>query len=422
MGKHKPIHASAGEPRICQEHAYGGNVPGAPSAPLEGVILAGVHRWGASALDQVISRPLLPVVGWPIIVHTLRWLQRGGVNSVAICANSDTKHLCRWLGSGSAFQMKVNYYVDMTPRGPAGCVRDAVLDREARAFVVIEGAVLPQIDLNDVLRKHEESNAILTVVLLRIPCENHVGQDLFKPAGIYIFAPQALAHIPTKGYQDIKEKLILRLFTEGENIASYVVNHDAVLQVIDTATYLSVNQCLLGQMARWGICPADYIRHKLALVHKSAKVSSRARLIGPVLVEPTCVVEDQVIVVGPSILGMGSHVDRSAVVSRSVLWRDCRVHSQARLDHCILTDQASVAGHTALRNMVCIGDNLDHTPAWLASSEASWDLASVKMTDSVWEAGGSKQRKFDRAGVYPSRIAQKGLVDNHWPLAPPHVP
>ncbi len=419
MGKHKHSDAVARETCFPRNYPDEGRGHDAPSTPIQGVILAGVHRWGASALDQVVSRPLLPVIGWPIVAHILQWLRKGGVEGVTICANSDTKHLRHWLGAGSAFRMDLDYYVDMTPRGPAGCVHDALLDREAQAYVVVEGAILPQIDLNDLLRKHLESRAVLTVAVVRDRPGESYGREWLKPAGIYVFAPQALADIPTKGYQDIKEKLIPDLYAKGEHIARYVVEHDAILRIIDTASYLSVNQYLIGQMARWGLCPADYERYKLALVHKTARISNHARFIGPVLVEPACVVEDQAIIVGPSILGMGSYVGHHTVVSRSVLWRDCRVYGPARLDRCILTDQARVSAHAVLSNMVCIGDPSGRVPAWLAPSDSSEDSASVKTTDSAWRSGWPGQGKIAQGDAQRFDVPQNLPVNENNPTVPP---
>ncbi|NLX13675.1 MAG: NDP-sugar synthase [Phycisphaerales bacterium] len=410
MGTLRHDAASASGFGMATEFQAAGGGPSTPEAIVQGVILAGIHRWGAFALDEVVSRSLWPVAGRSVIAHTLKWLRKAGVENVTICANSDTQYMYRLLGTGCTFRMQLDYYMDISPRGPAGCVRDAMLGSVARAFVVVEGAILPQIDLDDLLRKHAESNAALTMVVSRDPVADQAGMEMLRPAGIYVFAPRISADIPERGYQDIKETLVPKLFARGENIASYVVDHDAVLRIIDTASYHSVNNWVIERMARWGLCPADYTRHKLALVHKTAKVSSGARLLGPVLIEPSCVVEDQAIIVGPMVLGVGSHIGRKVVVSRSVLWHDCHVQTQAKLDHCILTHGARIEAYAAFDHMVCVGDYLDCSQGRLALSPLCGDLAIRQTAGPAGDVKGSKRREIIRSNTRRRQIVRDCLV------------
>ena len=188
---------------------------------VRGIVLAGVHAWNRDVLERVVARPLLPVAARPLIWHVLQWLRGGGVVQASICGNSDTTVLLRRLGDGAAWGMSLEYYEDIMPRGPAGCARDASAGCGASAFVVVEGTIMPRVDLAGLLGAHEESKAALTVVVggsgQRDGCVAGDGQ----PTGIYVFSPRVLEEVPALGYQDIKEALIPRLYKSGELVATY---------------------------------------------------------------------------------------------------------------------------------------------------------------------------------------------------------
>jgi NDP-sugar pyrophosphorylase family protein len=97
-----------------------------------------------------------------------------------------------------------------------------------------------------------------------------------------------------------------------------------------------------------GPVPEGYSLREEALVHASSRVSPQARLVGPLVVGPGVTVEDNVTLVGPTAIGSGSHVARGAVVSRSVLWSNCRLGTESLVDRCLVSDDALVPPRTNL--------------------------------------------------------------------------
>ena len=161
-----------------------GSVPGAAALPgVYGIVLAGVHAWGGCVLDEVICRPLVPIAARPLVCHALEWLRGQGIPAASLCANSDTQGLRGYLGSGSGLGLALEYYEDVMPRGPAGCVRDAGAGRQAKWLVVVYGTIVPQIALADVLRAHEASRALLTIVAAQGGPGRSCDGKALEPAG-----------------------------------------------------------------------------------------------------------------------------------------------------------------------------------------------------------------------------------------------
>lgn len=320
---------------------------------VEGIVLAGVHSWGNSALDRVACWPLVPVAGEPLLSHTIRWLGGADIKGVNICANSDTLHVSRVLGDGQKCGAVLEYYEDRMPRGPAGCIRDVIMDRVASTFVVLDASVLPRIELRELLEAHDRSHALLTVAAV------HGGGDALSrrrlvPAGIYVCSRRIAEYIGRTGYQDVKERLVPHLHAKGVRVHTHVVGNEVLPRVRCAASYLTVNKYLVEQLVRLGQTGPEYLRQGQARIHTTACIESDVRLIGPVLIGPGCTVKRRAVVVGPTSLGTDSQVGESATISRSAVWSSCRIGAGAIVDDCVVADGAVIDDGVMQRNAVCV--------------------------------------------------------------------
>jgi mannose-1-phosphate guanylyltransferase len=162
-----------------------------------------------------------------------------------------------------------------------------------------------------------------------------------RPSGVYVFDHSALEHIPVEGFQDIKERLIPRLYAAGKTVETHIAPSVAP-RVVSADTYLALNEWAL-ERASFHLSGAEGFRTVgETVVHASAEVAPTARMLGPVLVGPDVRVEAGATLVGPVSLGPGSVVRRDAVVSRSVMWSDCLVGEGGFVDRCMMADGSTV--------------------------------------------------------------------------------
>lgn len=390
--------------------APGGAERAHPLSDVHAVVLAGVHAWGAHVLDEVICRPLVPIAGQPLIMHVLHWLRQQGIAGASLCANSDTARLRTCLGDGKAVGLALDYYEDVMPRGPAGSTRDAAAVCPSDLYVVVCGTIVPRVNLAEVLAFHKESGAELTVVATPADTHGERADAALHPAGIYIFSHDALDSIPQAGYQDIKETLIPQLHADGKRIVVYTVGDDVIGQVTDTQSYIAVSQWAVEQTCNETLAREGYSRRDEAQIHRSAQVDRSARLIGPVIVEPGCVIEAEAVVVGPTTIGESSVVHRRAVISRSTVWSHCRIGQDAILDRCLLADNSVVDGGLVIRDAVCASPQARPAAVATGGDVPSRDVASTRhghqggtSVGKPWPADGPG---FVPAGVTPAASAE----------------
>jgi NDP-sugar pyrophosphorylase family protein len=315
---------------------------------LSAIVLAGGHQWSGSTFEQLGPRPLVPVALTPLISYALRWLRKGGIRRATVCVNGTTRVIEATLGDGGELDIDLRYYEDRTPRGPAGCARDAGLSTGAETLVIAGGTAIPTVDFGELLVSHYASGAAMTAVVHREP---HSASP--SPSGVYVFDRRVLDHIAPTGFQDIKENLIPALHRAGERVLAYE-SSGFCPHVLNAELYLAVNQWVLQRLALED--------EGGALLHPRAQVDPGARLVGPVQLAADSRVEAGATVVGPTSIGAKSTVGRNALVARSVVWSRCKVGEESMVHGCVVGNDAVIAPRARLFNVVRSDDRTPPNP------------------------------------------------------------
>ncbi len=316
------------------------------------IILAGSHVWSDEALDALCPRVLLPVANAPLISYALEWLRASGIDAIAICANTASRLLQRYLHSGAQHDLDLYYYEDRIPRGPAGCARDAATALPADHFLVIDGSILPDVHWVALSRAHTATRAAATIVGSANAGSSGPGDGQLSPAGIYVLARRALEYVPATGFQDIKETLIPRLHRAGEAVIAFGLDQP-LPRLLELRSYLAAQAWVLERLHDGRLAFEGYEGRDGACAHHSARVAAGARILGPVMIGPDSRIEDGAVIIGPSVLGRQCVVCRRAVVERSVLWDKCVVRERARLDRCVVTSGVWIEAGAVERDVTC---------------------------------------------------------------------
>src|ERR1700681_4082369 len=119
-------------------------------------------------LTSRLPKPLVPVMGTPVLEHILRLLKLHGITEVVVTLAHLGAEIRNRLGDGADLDMEIEYVVEDRPLGTAGSVRNAahLLDE---TFLVISGDALTDIDLTSVVRQHRERKAKASIVLRSVP-------------------------------------------------------------------------------------------------------------------------------------------------------------------------------------------------------------------------------------------------------------
>ena len=105
---------------------------------LQAAVLVGEYNHGRFPLGATWPRAVVPVLNRPQLWHILEHLRHAGFREVAICGNGGTERIHEELAGRAPEGIIIKWIEGPSPRGAAGCVRDAYekLDRSRPVFVV----------------------------------------------------------------------------------------------------------------------------------------------------------------------------------------------------------------------------------------------------------------------------------------------
>jgi mannose-1-phosphate guanylyltransferase/phosphomannomutase len=319
------------------------SLPSESRDSIAGIVLAGTYQWTGSPFDEIRPRPLLPVALRPLIDYVIDWLDTAGVATTTICANGSTDAIRRHLESRVASRVKLDYYADHSPRGAAGCIKDAAATKAAQTFIVSDGTSIPHVDVAALVAHHRRTGAAITMVVH--PSDGKfTGQKQFEPTGTYVFDRSVLDLVPATSFSDIKENLIPSAHRHGCPIELFETA-GASPRVLNAASYVAANRWVAERMATTANAASREEEQNSSPqldAHSSAWIHESATIIGPVVLGRGARIHAGAVLVGPTIIGADSVIGAGAVVSRSVTWDGCVVGTNAVVDQCLLTDGAVV--------------------------------------------------------------------------------
>src|SRR6202453_135360 len=126
---------------------------------MKAVIMAGGDSTRLRPQTSNLPKPMLPLVGRPMMKHIIPLLRRPGITDIVVTVAFMPNAIRSYFGNGSELGVRMVYATEETPLGTAGSVRNAREELTER-FLVISGDVLTDIDLSSLVEFHEKNNAL----------------------------------------------------------------------------------------------------------------------------------------------------------------------------------------------------------------------------------------------------------------------
>ncbi len=146
------------------------------------MILAGGYATRLRPLSCSNPKLLFPVVGVPLIDHMVSWLEEAGIDDVILAVNHLSDKLRTEIGE-TRHDSKITFSIEENPLGTAGPVRLAKDLLEDEPFVVVNGDIVSDISLNQMIKSHMANRAKATVSLTKVPDARPYGTAEVNDAG-----------------------------------------------------------------------------------------------------------------------------------------------------------------------------------------------------------------------------------------------
>ena len=193
---------------------------------MKAVFKAGCRGTRISSVASDIPKPMIKIQGKPILEHEIECLRSQGFTDFIITVSYLGNVIVEYFGDGSGisastgkpFGVKIQYYFEEQPLGNAGALIK-IKNKLDDDFLLLNADVLFDIDINRMLRAHQNSGALATIlthpnshpydsglivsdkdnVVLQWLTKEAVRPEFYKNrvnAGIHVLSPKALEGLP----------------------------------------------------------------------------------------------------------------------------------------------------------------------------------------------------------------------------------
>src|SRR5690606_19453200 len=112
-------------------------------------------------------KPLVPVANKPVMEYAIELLRLYGIKDIGVTLQYLPQAIVDYFGDGSSWDVNLHYFVEDSPVGGAGSVKNAeeFLDE---AFSVVSGDALTDVNLAQAIDCHQQRKAVATLVLTTV--------------------------------------------------------------------------------------------------------------------------------------------------------------------------------------------------------------------------------------------------------------
>lgn len=340
---------------------------------MNAVILAGGKGTRLRPLTLNTPKPIVPILSRPFLALQIDLLKKTGIGEIVLSLSYQPRRIEEIFGDGSELGVRIHYTMEPEPLGTAGAVKNAetlLLDRT----IVLNGDVLSDLDLGDVVRFHESAGSKATIVLTSVANPSAYGlveteQDgrvrgfLEKPsydeitcdtinAGVYVLERELLDFIPAGKNYSFERGFFPHLLRERVPFYAYV-HRGYWIDIGTPEKYLKVHRDILS-----GVLPFEGFHPNAGgtYVHPDATVESGSRLTGPAYIGARSIVKASAVIEPYAVVGANCRIEEGAAVADSVLWANVRVGEQARVRGTLIGRSAHIGHHAIVDRGVVLGD------------------------------------------------------------------
>lgn len=199
------------------------------------IILAGGKGERLRPFTEDRPKPMVEILGIPILGYQIQWLQAQGVTNIIIACGYRHEVIRDYFGEGAKWGVHIQYRIESSPLGRGGAIRKSfeLLPEGEELVVATNGDIITNCSLQQLVETHVAKKAIATIVLtpfvspyglVETADDSLVVGFTEKPelpywinGGIYVFSREIQDFLPTQG--DHEDSTFPQLAAMGRLVA-----------------------------------------------------------------------------------------------------------------------------------------------------------------------------------------------------------
>ncbi len=335
---------------------------------IKTLILAGGKGARLRPLALNTPKPIVPLANIPFLFFQIDHIKRAGITEIILSLSYQPRKMIDIFGDGMQFGMTIRYTFEELPRGTAGAFKSAenLIDDTT---VVLNGDVLTDTDLLDVLRYHREKKAEATIVMAPVmnpvsyglieadqegrvtaftekPAEDEVTGNTIN-AGIYVLEKSVLSRIRSEGAESFEREVFPAMLADGARFYAYLTRSywqdiGSPQKYLEAHYGIMSGRMKLPSYPRKACAPNNWDKDQVSIDPYS-------------ILDGGCVIKPGVIIKN-SVLGEECRIEEGVMIRDSVIWAGTRIRPHARIERAIIGRQCHIGEGAHIRPGTTLGD------------------------------------------------------------------
>lgn len=294
---------------------------------MQAVILAGGKGTRLRPFTRQQPKPLLPLLEVPFLVWMVQRCQRAGLTNIVISVGYLGDQVEAFLGDGEDYGVQIRYIHEDSPLDTAGALAVARPYFTGEPLVIFNADILTDLDLAQLTRWHQESQATATLTLTRVQditayglVETHEDLQIHsfreKPtpeeaaqittdtinAGTYVLDPAVFNSYTPGEPLSFERRVFPDILAQGQKMMAYI--HEGYWRDLGTpgSYYEGQLDILTGKMAAFPLHQAEQQQEGI-WIHEAAEIHGSAQLTSPCYVGSYTKLGPQAIIPAGTVIG-----------------------------------------------------------------------------------------------------------------------
>jgi NDP-sugar pyrophosphorylase family protein len=339
---------------------------------MKAIILCAGYGTRLKPLTDIIPKPLVKIMGIPVVEYTINLLAKSGIKDIFI----NRHHLLNEFDKINIPEgVNIEFSYEPQILGTSGGIL-SFEDKLDDDFLVINGDVLVNLDINELISSHNKSKKIATMVLrnrddlsatpvFRDDFSNVVSiggsnEDVYQEfmfTGVHILSPEFFKIVKrTTPPSCVVKDFYIPYLASGGKVGAYFMDEKKGFfwkEIGNLKNYLDCNIWMIESVSKaslkgfYEIFVNEYWENRAEgknitevvegiWLGENTSINPNSTLIQPVFISPGAIVEEGA-VVGPNVLlGEDSVVGKNSVVTRSVILENTKIKEHTTIDKMVV--------------------------------------------------------------------------------------
>lgn len=387
---------------------------------IKAVIMSGGMGTRLRPLTCHLPKPMVPIFNKPNMEYTLELLKEYGIEDIAITLYYLPHRIMDYFGNGEKFNVNIKYYIEDTPLGTGGSVKNAqeFLDD---TFIVISGDAFTNIDLKRAYEFHKEKKSKATLVLKREPIPLEYGvvitdgngkiiKFLEKPSwgevfsdtintGIYILEPSVLDYYKVGENFDFSKDLFPKLLRDNVPIYGYVME-EYWCDVGDLDSYIETHRDVFIDKNKHYLLGKDPVNGiwlgENTIVEKGVEINP------PIYIGENTIIRSGAVIEPYTVIGKNCIIGENTSIKRSIIWDNVKISSNCEIRKSVICNNVIINNKSRIFEGTVLGSHsIIESYATIKPNIKIWPYKKVGekivlKENLIWEERDSKKLFGDR--------------------------